>query len=62
MNLSNDFIELSADDEFLISGGSTTGNVLICAGGIIACCASGPVGVGVGIAIAVLGFIDSQGW
>ena len=39
-----------------------SGNALIFAGGVVCCFATGPVGFGVGIACAVIGFSDSQGW
>lgn len=58
----NNFMELSEKDLLTVDGGGWFGNALILAGGIIGCFATGPVGLGVGIACTVLGFSDSQGW
>ncbi len=54
--------ELSLDDMYNIEAGDTLGNALIFAGGLVALGATGPVAVGVGVAVTVLGFCDAQGW
>lgn len=61
MNLNN-FVELSGNELLNVDGGGWLGNALIFAGGVVCCFATGPVGFGVGIASAVIGFSDSQGW
>lgn len=58
---SNNFTEVSENELLSIDGGSF-GNYLMLTGGVIACFATGPVGLGVGIACAVMGFCDAQGW
>ena len=45
-----------------VDGGSTLGNAMILAGGVVLAFSTGPVGLGVGLACGVLGFCDSQDW
>ncbi|HHV09331.1 MAG TPA: hypothetical protein GXX75_03505 [Clostridiales bacterium] len=59
---SNCFVELTNNEMTIVDGGSWLGNTLMLAGALVGICATGPVGVGVGIACAVIGFCDSQGW
>ena len=61
MNLNN-FVELSGNELLNVDGGSWIGNTLILAGGVVCGFATGPVGIGAGVAIAVIGFCDTQGW
>lgn len=56
------FMELSEDTLLNVDGGSTLGNAMILAGGVVLAFSTGPVGLGVGLACGVLGFCDSQDW
>ena len=59
---SKKFIELSGNELFGVDGGSSLGNTMMLAGGVVCLFATGPVGLGVGAAIAVIGYCDAQGW
>lgn len=56
------FLEISNNELFDIDAGGWLGNVLLLTGSVVSTFATGPVGLGVSIACAVLGFCDSQGW
>ena len=56
------FNEVTLYEAIEINGGGAIGNTLMLAGGIISATATGPIGVAVGVTIAVIGFCESMDW